>query len=978
MFLKGVTTGSDYWLTPCLRADLMTQTIGRKGYEQQIVALHSVLQQLQQPQPVESLASLTLDFLQSTFEYSLIWLALYDPTTHELEGIAGVAPSGETDLFTQSIKVLPGNTFDQVLLTGHSAEITDLQQDSRVGKWQQVARRYGIQGTLIHPLRYQAQSLGLVLMGSVLWGCNPRAAQTAQLSIFSSALAAALYPLKRPQSQPDDRKGIAWEAVLEQLSQSPDIGGKLQVVIQGLHQRIEPTHTRLYWFEPEHRWFRQRATCPSEPSKHPKRAPVEETNIELQEMGPLAQTLRAGQIVAVSDIQGTINANLPTRMMYQLQARSLLSAPILVENQLLGFVALSGAEPRVWQEAEQKSLQSATQLLGLVVGPESSTATLSTLTACDTWSPQLLSALLSPQVPPNFYQQLLTQGGSALQGQWVLLLHHKAILGQFHIEDQFHIPKRIPLVGPLAELSDIDSQMLQSSSEPIALENLEEDLRLLAWRDPLLAQEVRSLFIAPLDLGASNQMFLMVACDCIRNWTLDEREQLQQVAQALAAVQRHQQMQDQYEQAKTLNAWLHDGLIALQQVQQPQQLRPQVLQDVVNLLQVPFAALIQWQTGQDQGEVTAAITSPPDFNLTEGTLVQIGHDALLQKVFHSCPASSASNGNPVEWVQLTAADLEPATQSWLNCPHLGQLMALPLTAKGQSCGAVLVGDATERGWDSDTLSATRILVQQFAETYCWRQTVNLIQQNHQTWACRNWYKQRQLESLQAELVQHNGQVQDAIVLPKDNTVQQQRLLVQLQETVSALGYLIYEDNPLDQPPEVLLLSKLLRQSLGHIKSVVNKRNLWVQVHNQTSNVTLWGSMVQYKIIISEVLRAACERSQPGERIDLWCRLVNPQFLEVAITDNGQLDPQLVQELRSLPDQENLSPSRSDRRQGRYLQACQTLVTKLGGQMRLSRLEDGRTISRLIFPLAPASKSPQRESGVSLTESTHLQDTMNPD
>ncbi|MDP5337248.1 MAG: hypothetical protein NWQ28_01550, partial [Nodularia sp. (in: cyanobacteria)] len=60
--------------------------------EQQILALCRVLQSLREEDDVDVLIATTISYIQQQFDYSLIWIALYDRHQHTLSGKGGVTP----------------------------------------------------------------------------------------------------------------------------------------------------------------------------------------------------------------------------------------------------------------------------------------------------------------------------------------------------------------------------------------------------------------------------------------------------------------------------------------------------------------------------------------------------------------------------------------------------------------------------------------------------------------------------------------------------------------------------------------------------------------------------------------------------------------------------------------------------------------------------------------------------------------------
>ncbi len=54
--------------------------------EKQIISLGRVLQNLREEDDIDGLIAITISYLQEQFEYSLIWIALYDRLNHILFG----------------------------------------------------------------------------------------------------------------------------------------------------------------------------------------------------------------------------------------------------------------------------------------------------------------------------------------------------------------------------------------------------------------------------------------------------------------------------------------------------------------------------------------------------------------------------------------------------------------------------------------------------------------------------------------------------------------------------------------------------------------------------------------------------------------------------------------------------------------------------------------------------------------------------
>jgi signal transduction histidine kinase len=194
--------------------------------------------------------------------------------------------------------------------------------------------------------------------------------------------------------------------------------------------------------------------------------------------------------------------------------------------------------------------------------------------------------------------------------------------------------------------------------------------------------------------------------------------------------------------------------------------------------------------------------------------------------------------------------------------------------------------------------------------------------------------------------------------PKDPlfSTRQQQALKQLTESIGTLPQLIQEELWHTRIfTQTISLITLLKRALERVDTLIKQRQLWSQVHNET-NLTIQGDVVKMELVIYELLLIACERSQSGSRIDIWCRQIDNRWLEISITDNGSVDPQLFQELESGRMMDVLAPSLLDYPPGLHLLICQTLMKQIGGEFNLYKLEDNRILSRLVLPLAGTNRS----------------------
>ena len=97
----------------------------------------------------------------------------------------------------------------------------------------------------------------------------------------------------------------------------------------------------------------------------------------------------------------------------------------------------------------------------------------------------------------------------------------------------------------------------------------------------------------------------------------------------------------------------------------------------------------------------------------------------------------------------------------------------------------------------------------------------------------------------------------------------------------------------------------------------------------------------------------------GGRLDIWCRPIDSNWLEMSITDNGVIDAQLVEQIELGRGGDLLASSLLDQPPGLHLEVCQALMRQMGGDFTLAQLDDGRTLSRLIIAVATGPLIPTR-------------------
>ncbi|WP_299485055.1 GAF domain-containing protein [Acaryochloris sp. IP29b_bin.137] len=930
----------------------MIQRVGQPN-PTQLISIQTLIEGLLASEQVEPMVDCALRFLQAELDYPLLWIAAYDADRSELSGLGGSLPHAESSAFTQRYPVLPGDLFDQAVLTGQPIEVMNLQEDSRIGKWQKIAQRYDIQGAILYPIQHRNLCLGVVLLGSIHWGRNPRTEESHVLSIFARTFGAVLHHLQHQAVEPPPTGTSPLLEIVNQISPLTDWEDRLHVILKSTHQVINPTFTGLYWmdYEEDHCVLK---SCyqPGQGSRLSRVRPLK-AQVQLSEIAPFCQVLSAGQIISVSEREGTVNTKVPLRLMQQTKSRSLLCAPIMGEGRLLGFLSVEGAEPRVWQEQEKNLVQATAQLIGLsVVAPEGERP-IQVSSQTHTLMGQFTQLMVESKDWPKTLRKVTEHLCRHLQTQRLVLLQHDERTGEFRVEYQYHSPKHQPLLDVLQPLSDVDARMLERNIGAISITDLEEDLRFLAWRESLMSQGLRSLLVCRTVAGSNTpRTILILGNNRAKTWKPNEIEFVQQFAQTLGTFEQKQRDYLLQQQQLKLQGQVQDALPSLLKIEDPTQLISTGVDLIAEIFSIPLVAGILWVPGQNQGQIVAHHTSLPEFSISEGSPIQLSQDPLLSKLLALQEEPSSLDN----LVKVAAAELTPESRRWLNSPGLDKVWGFALRSLNASMplGAIILGTSPELTLSAFELKQIQTLVQQLAGRYRTLREIHLLHVRWSNSECLHWFKQRSLEH-QSEYIQNDLRALQAMLPPEKSG---QPPLVRVRATLEEWNSLLkLGDWQLTSEQDSVPLASILRRSMERIESLVQSRQLWTQVHNLTSNTTLTGTNDKLELVLHELLLAACHRSQPGDRIDIWCRLINSKWVELSITDQGQLHPRFIQDFQSVRSRDLLMPNLLDQLPGRNLKACQWVIEGLGGRMELAQLEDGRILSRLTLPLQIKTNQP---------------------
>jgi hypothetical protein len=342
------------------------------------------------------------------------------------------------------------------------------------------------------------------------------------------------------------------------------------------------------------------------------------------------------------------------------------------------------------------------------------------------------------------------------------------------------------------------------------------------------------------------------------------------------------------------------------------------------------------------------------FELQLDACIAVETDPLLQRVLHKrdllCFSSEA---------------IPEASQQWLACTEASKILAIPLSANSDQAlaGIVLVLDSGDRRWSDRHSWALRTLANQLARSRQALRQMTQLQTAHLTLSQLAWYRQRYLEVMYQTTSNNVHKLLEVASSSQDDlaTAHPQHILQQITDVMTPLKEMLDEEIwAIRLKAETLPLIRLLRRSLERLNGVIKQRQLWSQVH-QDGNPLVQGDAIKLELILYEVTLRACLRSPQGGRIDLWCRQFDPRWVEVAITDGGAMAEALMEELNQggeLPA--FISPQGlelgGEQECHWNLLICKTVLEMIGGDFSIIKLDDGRLVSRLMFPSAETGQA----------------------
>lgn len=953
--------------------------------EQKILSLGRVLQNLREEDNVDALIEKTISFFQEYFQYSLIWVALYDRLNHILFGKGGITPGNETKILQQRLVLSPGDLLEQVTIEQRPLGVADLRLETRAEGWQELAEKHNLKGTVILPIRYRDCCLGVVLMASERWGYLLSSEIKVMLMTILGELGAILYQhevdLYHKQTKHPDEPLLQ---LLESLPNLNNLEQRLEAVVRTAHDFVSPSHTNIYWFERKGNYFWQRKRNQGKKlglTRNPISAQtqINAREINAQEFGDFYHNLAAGQMIFIGDGKSSLNSYVTTKLLQQLQVRSLLAAPIIWQKELLGFLAVDSKEPRIWLEGDRNFIKGAAGLISLTTPVDSMENTIQ-LVKEDARITRGMVQGIYPELDIQDIQKIFSNIAPTilerLDVNRFLVLQFNSERNHYQVlyQSQRKNHRLSPLNGTFETLREVDRQLLEHQKIAVGIEDLEEDLCLFNWRTTLLSQTVRSLLIANCTTDRAPDTLLLVTSQVNRSWSNLEKELIQAVSQQIGTIVRQWQLNELSQQQQQVLDSFGKSLRVLEQTQNLQtggeELAEKTLEQIgmeqiASLLGAPLVLLLSWIPGEQVAKIIPGVVLSNKFAISSDAIVPLRAEVLIEWAL-------ASEG----LLSLSVDDLPDETKKWLHGSDIGEILIMALHTGGerQPTGVVVIADKEGRRWSEQSLNAVTTLIHQLAWSRRQQQMTQLLTSKTQTLQQLNWYKHRRLEENQRTTAALLAQIKELGVTGNELThMRYQQLLRQLEQTTASVnGVLSQELWELIFTPGKIPMASIFKRSLERIDALLKQQKLWIGVHGlgkqfednsspqiesersvspSLSSSIVAGDIMKIELVVYEILLAVCDRSVTGGRIDIWCRRLDKDYSEVSITDNGRIEKGLFEELEGEIALDVLVPSKVDYPPGLHLQICQRLIHEIGGELHFYQLSDKRLVSRLLLPLA---------------------------
>ena len=889
--------------------------------------LSQVLPAIWEAETIEKAILEALEAIRAEFGYTLLWAGLYDRFNHKLT-TRGVVTSGPRRFSHTSLSLYPGDVLEQVIVQQRPTVIADIREESRAGAWARIAQTFEQQGTVILPIQRKGICFGLMILGSRRWGVDPGTLENSTLLAINNALAEAIHQdALEVQRQQTKQPAKPLLSLLGSLSTLPGLDARLEVVAEET-QKFVAAPVSVYWLEPRGRHFWCRVG---------KAQGKADSHLPVSEVPSLYKSLCANELIVLGEIEGSLKASVATRLMQHLKIQSLMAAPIVYQDELQGFITVEGASPRIWSTAEKDYIQGVAQLIGLAMPTSEMDAALSQIKSDHLLSAGVTRSIYSDRDWQHVLALCVEQLAARIGTDQLIVLSANLDQGGFDL--CYRTGVGLGRSEHWLPLDTVDAKMLKRAHSPVSVESLENALKFLPWRSQLQTMGAKSLLVSNTSPGHPPAGVIVVIDKIERRWSQAERQLVQALSAQIGLILHQWQLQRQTDQQAHLHESFQWGMRSLQRLSDIKALDQSATRHISHILRAPLVAIVAWENGGAVAQVSNALTQNNSFQIDENRLISVETDAVLNW-------AASTEG----LLTLKLEDLPNDDNQWISGPAGAQLLVMALrTAPEHEPNAVVVlSDVADRQWSDEQTNLLAVVVNQLA--WCRRhlKLTRVMQASQQRLTQLNWYKQHQIEDLNQGF---KACLKRLSVASAATDARQKMLLQRMNTLAERLDYVSeHERWTLEIQHQNTPLIGLLKRAMARAHSLVQQRQLWTKVHCQ-SNLTIAGDIFKIEFVLYELIVEACDRSPVGDRIDVWCRPIDQHWLEVSITDEGTVEPLVLQELAQGEPADLLSPSTLQQPRNSSLWVCQSLMQQLGGEFTLSQMEDGRTLSRIMLPLA---------------------------
>ena len=951
--------------------------------DRQTIALERVLQTLREEENAEVLIETTLNYLQTEYDYRLIWIGLYDRLDHRLFGKGGVIPTGDMSFLKQRFNLNPGDILEQVVIQQRPVGVPDLQQETRAGEWQRIAQSCGVQGTLLFPIRCKDRCFGVVLLGSETWGISPRQGEKAAFSIVFGGLAAALYQIESDwQRSSTKRADQPLFNLLEQLLQLPTLTARLESIVAMTQSFITPTRTNIYWYSPEKRYFWHRVGN-RQMARGLETRHVNAAGITVAEATDFYQTLARGSMVAIGATRSPLKAESTGKILSRLKARSLLAAPISAKPDLLGFLAVEDSQPRIWEEAERNYIRAIAQLVAIVSVNEDLEATLEQSQRDTIFSQTIAQIIFNSSNSSDARSQATSLLNKRLETDYVFVLQEEpgGVLKLIH---QAYPPDRHPLTAPLERLTPSDRDIIfQKDRETLEIEDIQESSHLRNWLPTFSNLGLRSLIISVINTPGPGEepSLLIFAQSNPRTWNSLECSLISIVTGQLRMLGNFFAAREQVSKSQLISQTLEDGLKTLWSLpKNPKKFTSKWLEYLATVSTCPLVSLWQWGSG----EVTKPNLELGFFKLTDlfvapglnlpKNLVIPAADPLIQLLLQQDSGL----------IYLTTADLSVTMRKLFHSVGLEQLLfiALPRTKSRKKSSSPT--DKLERKEVSSRMiflfadqqkistylwtgqnPVLVTLLQHFVLTLNYQQRHAIDSQERSNLQALNWYKHCSLSLLHQSMVERITsllQVDPKATLGEGmlGGVRTTQVLRQLESILTTLNPLLTQELwELKTDLTSVPLVSLIKRSLRNLESVCQQRQIIPEVLNNLAG-SAYADRWKLECIIFEVLLTCIFQATPGNRLTILTKAVvtspemrSAQLLEILIIEKPPLSENALENPPALvPNTDNQQIIFHQLPPILHSQICQQILHSWGGDLQFGKSPEGNFSTRLILLATP--------------------------